>query len=108
MNVVDPADTALLVTRALRKASTVLAVLVTGFAADHGGSVEAGLRARGVEPDVAHVTGVQHIGVALAVGLVLVLVLHVAVGVWARRKLADRLDREWAAVEPRWSRFRTP
>ena len=77
MNAVHPADTALLVTRAPRKASTALAVLVTGWAARNGA--------------------------ALAVGLVAVLALHLAVGVWARRRLADRLDREWAAVEPRWS-----
>lgn len=78
MSAADPADTALLVARALRRVSTLLAVLVAGVTAGHGTLV-------------------------LAAGLAAVLVLHVAAGVWARRRLADRLDREWAAVEPRWS-----
>jgi hypothetical protein len=100
---VDPADTALLVARSLRRGSTLLAVLVAGAAVNHGVSVEVGLRARGAGAVDAHAAGLQHAGVALLIGLVSVLALHVAVGVWARRRLADRLEDEWAAVEPRWS-----
>ena len=79
MHAVHPADTALLVERARRRASTTLAVLVGFLAAGHG-------------------------AVAVAVGLTVVAALHLAVGALARRRLADRLDREWAAVEPRWRR----
>jgi hypothetical protein len=106
VNAVDPADTALLVTRALRRGSTLLAVLVAAVAVNYGVWVEMGLRTRHIEPAAAHAVGLQHAGVALAVGLVSVLVLHFALGIWARRRLDDRLEREWAAVEPRWSQRR--
>jgi hypothetical protein len=76
---VHAADTALLVARALRRGSTVLAALVGGLTCPHG-------------------------PVALLVGLAAVLVLHVVVGIRVRSGLDDRLEREWAAVEPRWSR----
>jgi hypothetical protein len=100
---VDPADTALLVARALRRGSTVLAVLAAGVAVNHGVAVEVELRARGTGAVAAHAVGLQQAGVALLIGLVSVLALHVAVAAWARRRLADRLAAEWAAVEPRWS-----
>lgn len=76
---VHPADTALLVALALRRASATLAVLVVLLA---GGAA------------------------AAAAGLVAVLVLHLVVAARARRHLAARLDREWAAVEPVWRRPR--
>jgi len=106
VNAVDPADTALLVTRALRRVSTLLAVLVAASAVNYGVWVEAGLRSRDVGPAAAHAVGLQHAGIALVIGLVFVLVLHVVLGAWAHRRLDDRLDREWAAVEPRWSQRR--
>lgn len=107
MTTVDPADTALLVARALRRGSTLLAALVTGAVANYGVSLEAGLLARGVGPTAAHAVALQRAGVALGLGLVSVLVLHLVVALRARRRLADQVEREWAVVEPRWSRRRT-
>jgi hypothetical protein len=102
VTVVDPADTALLVTRALRHASTVLAALAVGAAAARGAAVEAAAVARGVPVAEAHAAGLSATAVALVIGLVAVLAVHVAVRRRARRGLDDRLAREWAAVESDW------
>ncbi|WP_214402744.1 hypothetical protein [Pseudonocardia lacus] len=106
MAAIDPADTARLVTRARRRGTTVLVALAVGAAAGRGAAVEAASLARGVEASAAHAAGMQHAGVALLLGLVVVLVVHAAVAAWARGRLDDRLEREWAEVEPHWSHRR--
>jgi hypothetical protein len=84
---------------ALRRGSVLLAVSVAAASVNLGVSVEAGAAARNVGPVAAHAAGLQCTGAALAVGLVSVLVLHVAATFWVRRSLAHRLEHEWAAVE---------
>ena len=81
------------------RAISLLAVSVAAASVNLGVSVEAGVAARNVGPVAAHAAGLQCTGAALAVGLVSVLVLHVAATFWVRRSLAHRLEHEWAAVE---------
>lgn len=102
--VIDPADTALLVSRALRKGSALLAVSAVGVAACFGQVAEEAALVRGTAADTARAAGLQQAGLVLVIGLLAVLAAHVVAGRWARGRLADRMDREWAAAEARWSR----